>query len=126
MTEEEIKNVCDNVESKLSTLETDIPVNDMHNLVEMALDSVVPDVAKSYREYRNYKKDFIHIMDNILEESRTIKYLGDRDNANTDSALVATKRSLIYKKLNKELYQKFFLNEEERETIKTGYLYIHD
>ena len=104
----------------------EIPVAKVHILVEKALDKVCEDVAKSYREYRNYKQDFIHIMDDVLKESQSIRYIGDRDNANTDSALVATKRSLIYKKLNRELYQKFFLTKEEVETIHTGYLYVHD
>lgn len=65
-------------------------------------------------------------MDDVLKESQSIRYIGDRDNANTDSALVATKRSLIYKKLNRELYQKFFLTKEEVEAIHVGYLYVHD
>ena len=65
-------------------------------------------------------------MDDVLKESQAIRYIGDRDNANTDSALVATKRSLIYKKFSRGVYQKIFLNEEEVQAIKTGYIYIHD
>lgn len=65
-------------------------------------------------------------MDDVLKESQSIRYIGDRDNANTDSALVATKRSLIYKKLNRELYQKFFLTKEEVDAIHVGYIYVHD
>lgn len=33
---------------------------------------------------------------------------------------------MIYKKLNRELYQKFFLTKEEVEAIHTGYIYVHD
>ena len=35
-------------------------------------------------------------------------YIGDKENSNTDSALVSTKHSLSFKELNKSLYQKFF------------------
>jgi len=53
-------------------------------------------------------------------------YIGDKDNANSDSALVPTQRSLIYNELNKELYKKFFLNTEELQACKEGYIYVHD
>lgn len=53
-------------------------------------------------------------------------YVGDKENANTDSALVSTKRSLIFNQLNKELYQKFFMTTEEIQACRDGYLYIHD
>ena len=73
-----------------------ITIAEMHNIVESALEKVNPDVAKSYRDYRNYKVDFIHMMDDVYTKSQSIRYIGDKSNANTDSALVATKRSLIF------------------------------
>ena len=98
----------------------------MHILVENTLDEVCKDVAKSYREYRNYKQDFIHIMDEVLKMNQSIMYLADKSNANTDSALTSTKRCLLYKKLSKELYQKVFLKQDESQAIKDGFIYIHD
>ena len=98
----------------------------MHNIVEGALERVNPAVAKSYRDYRNYKLDFIHMMDDVYTKSQAIRYIGDKSNANTDSALVATKRSLIFNELNKELYRKFFMNRNELQACKDGYIYIHD
>lgn len=125
--EEENNKICqivfDEIE-KNSLSEISIP--EMHKFVELALDEVSPAVAKSYRDYRNYKNNFINIMDDVLKATKNIRYLGDKSNANTDSSLVATKRSLIYKKLNSELYQQFFLKPEEKQTIKDGYIYIHD
>lgn len=53
-------------------------------------------------------------------------YIGDKENSNTDSALVSTKRSLIFNELNKSLYQKFFMTVEELQACRDGYLYIHD
>ena len=105
---------------------TDIPISEMHNLVEYALVNIDPLVAKSYRDYRNYKIDFIHMMDKVYEKSQTIRYIGDKENANTDSALVATKRSLIFNELNKRLYRKFFMTNDEKQACRDGYIYIHD
>ena len=81
---------------------------------------------RSYRNYRNYKKDFVHMLDKVYQESQKIMYIGDKENSNADSALVSTKRSLIFNELNKELYKKFFLNVEELQAINDGYIYIHD
>lgn len=104
----------------------EIPITTMHNLVEGALDQVNPAVAKSYRDYRNYKTDFVEMLDEVYQKSQSIMYIGDKENSNTDSALVATKRSLIFNQLNKELYKKFSLNKEELQACKEGYIYIHD
>ena len=103
-----------------------VPIADMHHIVETALDAVDNRVAKSYRDYRNYKQDFVRMLDEVYSKSQTIRYIGDRSNANTDSTLVPTQRSLIYNELNSELYKKFFLNSAEREAMKDGYIYIHD
>lgn len=108
------------------THEGDIPIADMHHIVETALDAVDSRVAKSYRDYRNYKQDFVRMLDEVYSKSQSIRYIGDRNNANTDSALVPTQRSLIYNELNSELYKKFFLNSAEREAMKDGFIYVHD
>lgn len=103
-----------------------VPVAEMHNMVEKVLDDVEPRVAKSYRDYRNYKKDFVHLMDKVYQKSQSIRFIGDKENANTDSALVATKRCLIFNELNKRLYRKFFMTQDELQACKDGYIYIHD
>lgn len=114
----------------MAMLERDFPeqveVSNLHNIVEKALDNFNPQVAKSYRDYRNYKKDFVHLMDKVYQKSQSIRFIGDKENANTDSALVATKRCLIFNDLNKRLYRKFFMTNEELQACKDGYIYIHD
>ena len=124
---DEIEFLCEYAEEKAQSLDKDeISIQDMHNIVEGALEKVNPAVAKSYRDYRNYKHDFIHMMDEVYTKSQSIRYIGDKSNANTDSALVATKRSLIFNELNKELYRKFFMTRNELQACKDGYIYIHD
>lgn len=103
-----------------------IPVAKMHLIVEKALDYVDPDIAKSYRDFRDYKTDFIGMLNKVYKKSMEMMFTGDRDNANADSCLVSTQRTIEEGYLSKELYQRFFLSAEEREAIETGYLYIHD
>lgn len=119
--------ICNAVWDKLVENDVeDTEIYEMHNIVEAVLEEHFPVVAKMYKEYRNYKKDFVHMMDKVYERSQAIRYIGDKSNANTDSALVATKRSLIYNELSGELYKKFFLTLNERQAMKDGYIYIHD
>ncbi len=126
-TEDEKKQICAYVVEKVDEMDTDkIPIPIMHNIVESALEEVKPIVAKSYRDYRNYKQDFVRMLDDVYKKSQSIMYVGDKENANTDSALVSTKRSLIFNQLNKELYQKFFLTTEELQACRDGYIYVHD
>ncbi len=126
-TEEEERHICQYVIDKVDELDSEeIPIPIMHNIVESALEQVKPVVAKSYRDYRNYKQDFVRMLDDVYKKSQSIMYIGDKENANTDSALVATKRSLIFNQLNKELYQKFFMTTEEIQACRDGYIYVHD
>ncbi|MCR4806633.1 MAG: anaerobic ribonucleoside-triphosphate reductase [Lachnospiraceae bacterium] len=126
-TEKEKEFICEKVVERVNELDVDeIPIPIMHNIVESALEEVKPIVAKSYRDYRNYKQDFVRMLDDVYKKSQSIMYVGDKENANTDSALVSTKRSLIFNQLNKELYQKFFMTTEEIQACRDGYIYVHD
>lgn len=126
-TDAEKRQICQDVIDKVDEMgDEKIPIQVMHNIVESALEDVKPVVAKSYRDYRNYKQDFVRMMDDVYKKSQSIMYVGDKENANTDSALVSTKRSLIFNQFNKELYQKFFLTTEEIQACRDGYIYIHD
>ena len=126
-TQEELDFICKFVEDEVKKMGVEeIQIAQMHNVVEGALEKVNPAVAKSYRDYRNYKQDFVQMLDEVYKKSQSIMYIGDKENSNTDSALVSTKRSLIFNELNKELYKKFFLTVEEIQAIRDGYIYIHD
>lgn len=125
--EGEQERICAFVETKVKSFEDEaVTIIQMHNIVEEALENINPKVAKSYRDYRNYKQDFVHMLDEVYKKSQSIMYIGDKENSNTDSALVSTKRSLVFNQLNKELYQKFFLTIEELQAARDGYIYIHD
>lgn len=128
-TEQDYQLICNTVLDEIDEEEfenEEVPVDFIHNIVEKTLLNNFPSVGKQYQQYRNYKLDFVHMMDKVYEESQKIMYIGDKENSNTDSALVSTKRSLIFNELNRELYKKFFLTLEERQAVNDGYIYIHD
>lgn len=103
-----------------------IPVHQMHIFAENALDDIDPKTARCYREYRNYKIDFGHMLDSVYRKAEKLRYDKDRSNANTDSTQVASQRAIVYGYLNSEFYDTFFLNDIERQAIRDGYIYIHD
>lgn len=126
LSDEDFGIICNGVIDRIPKDTLSVPVSEMHNIVEDVLESFNPVIAKSYKDYRNYKKDFVHLMDEVYQKSQSIRFIGDKENSNTDSALVATKRCLIFNELNKRLYRKFFMTQDELQACKEGYIYIHD
>lgn len=126
LTDEALDKIVLKVRELLETQTSNPTVEQVHSCCEAALETINPLVAKSYREYRDYKKDIVHILDKVYKKAQVITYIGDKECANMDSALVTTQRCLIYNSLNKELYKKFFLTAAEIEACKDGYIYIHD
>ena len=59
LTDEALDEVVLLVKKLLNTQTTNPTVEQLHSCCEAALEQVNPLVAKSYREYRNYKKDFV-------------------------------------------------------------------
>ena len=126
LSEEEQSKVVKIIKKRLQYNAVPIPVSTLHNMVECALDDVNPKVAKSYREYRDNKSSFASMLDKVYNKKLSLNFIGDRSNANADSALVTTQKAIVYNELNSELYKKFFLTREEEQAMSEGYIYIHD
>ena len=126
LTPSEEKKVVDTVKKQLQYNEIPVPVSTVHNMVECALDIINPNVAKSYREYRDNKSAFASMLDKVYNKKLSLNFIGDRSNANADSALVTTQKAITYNELNSELYKKFFLTRNEEKAMSDGYIYIHD
>ena len=115
------------IRNKVKSQLVDISVNTIHNMVETELDNInQPRVAKSYREYRDSKSIFSAMLDKVYSKKLSLAFVGDRSNANADSALVTTQKAIVYNELNSELYKKFFLTQKEERAMSDGYFYIHD
>ena len=126
LTDEAVEKIVLIVKDMINTQTTNPSVEQVHSFVEASLEQINPIVARSYSAYRDYKKEIVHILDKVYKKAQVITYIGDKECANMDSALVTTQRCLIYNSLNKELYKKFFLTANEIEACKDGYIYIHD
>ena len=120
LTDEAMEEIINKLVELLSTQTSNPTVEQLHSLLEVALEDVNPLVAKSYREYRDYKKDLDQILSKVYKKAQYITSVGDKDCSNTDSTLVTFQRCLIYNSLNKELYKKFFLTPLEIEACKMG------
>ena len=126
LSDKDEKKVVDTVKKQLQFNQTAVPVSTVHNMVEVALDSVNSDVAKSYREFRDNKAQFASMLDKVYSKKLSLNFVGDRSNANSDSALVTTQKAIVYNELNSELYKKFFLTQKEERAMSDGYIYVHD
>ena len=126
LSDKEEKQVVDQIKKQLQYQETDVNVDTIHNMVEVALDHVNADVAKSYREFRDNKAAFANMLDKVYSKKLSLNFCGDRSNANSDSALVTTQKAIVYNELNSELYKKFFLTQKEERAMSDGYIYVHD
>ncbi len=126
-TEEDYQAIEDSVIYNFEkTGEEALPVERIHSFVEMALDEVSPEVATSYRNYRNYKQEFVRMMDETMKTIDQLNITPDRSNANTTSYLVSTQRTLTYNAFSKQLYRKTFLSTTELEAVNDGFIYVHD
>ena len=48
----------------------EIEVPQVHNAVERVLENINKEVAASYRNYRNYKQDFVNMLDKVYQENQ--------------------------------------------------------
>lgn len=104
-----------------------VEVKAIHGFVEEALDVYNPNISKSYKDYRNYKAEYgIYLMNDI--ESQITKTLNevDRENSNSNTRYISTKRTDIAQTFSKEMFQKMYLSKEVLSAMKDGYIYIHD
>lgn len=126
LTDEDCEKVSNLVLQKIGN-ETEVTVRRLHNMVEVALDEAgFHRVAESYRQYRNYKEDAQKIMEAVDAKTLELSYKEDKSNANCESTLVSTKRSILYGEQQKEKYERIFLGPEELEAVKDGFIYVHD
>lgn len=115
------------VEKQLFTASTNVvSVETIHNLVISALQEIREDVAKSYREYHDWRKSELKQLEEDDRECQSIQFGITRDNANANSMLCSTKRAKKEEAREKSHYKRHFLTRSENQAIEDGYIYIHD
>ena len=124
--DETLANIAETIKNRTASRKK-VPVAELHELVIATLSSFgFKDIADSYAEYRYYKNNYAKTFEQLRQDADDVLHLGDRENANFDSALVSTKGSLIKGYLTKSLYKQFYLSKREKELIERGDIYIHD
>lgn len=127
LSEQECAQVVGYVETRLfSRSDNVIDVETLHSLVEQALKTVNTEVADSYINYRNFIKKNAEMWQDIFDETEKVTLIGDKSNANADSALCSTIKAKESDILETKFYEEYNLNKKEREAAKIGYIYVHD
>lgn len=121
---EEIDSLVDYVVENIG--DKDIHTYRLHVVVENGLKEIRPDVAKLYRNYRDYKREDAKKLADLYETTESIKHDGMTENANKDSALISTRGSLLREITAKELVRNYMLTESWKEAHDEGNIYIHD
>ena len=99
----------------------------IHGVVENVLMYVNKNVAQSYMNYRNYKTEDLKLFQDVAEDFlEAIDGESDNENSNTNLRHNATKRTEGAKRFSKELYKKLYVNADEKEAMKKGYIYEND
>ena len=70
--------------------------------ISTVLGEMFPDIQVTYDSYNNWKSKYADAFCKVYSEIETMLLRGDRNNANTNSSYVSTKRCLGYNILNKE------------------------
>lgn len=125
LTEEDFLNLEKHFNSKLRNVD-EVDVATIHSYVESILLRRFPEVGRSYKEFRDYKKTAVETLENLFQQAKNTLYMGDRENANFDSSLTSTKSALIGGYVRREMYKTYYLSKSEKQAIHDGFIYIHD
>lgn len=126
LSEDQLIDVVEYVVSEVYNVEK-VSVKELHGIVERALDNIDSRVSKSYKDYRNYKVEYgTYLMNDIESQIKKTLHEVDRENSNSNTRYISTKRTEIAQTFSKEMYQKMYLSKDVLSAIKDGYIYIHD
>ena len=117
--------VEDKKENKLYGL-SDIRVSDLHELVQTVLRDIDIEIYESYKQYRDYKKMQSQHYRSLYADLESLNSGVYNENANKDSAIISTKRSLLAEMTQKQLMKDFILRSPWKKAHDEGWIYIHD
>ncbi|MDN6671292.1 MAG: hypothetical protein L0L07_03260, partial [Staphylococcus equorum] len=103
-----------------------INVREIHDIVLLALKQVDTDIYDSYHEYRNYKISQDKHYRELYKDLDSLKNGIYTENANKDSSINSTKRSLLAEMTQKKIVTDFILQKNWAKAHEEGWIYIHD
>lgn len=104
----------------------DIKVSDIHGIVQSVLRTVDFKVYESYKSYRNYKKQQSENYRELYSELDSLNNGIYNENANKDSSIISTKRSLLAELTQKQIVKDFILPYNWKKAHEDGFIYLHD
>lgn len=130
LTEDEILEVADDVESQMVALGKDIAVEEVQNLVEQALmERKKYALAKCYITYR-YERALVRRAnttdDSIMALIRNSNKDVMEENSNKNAYIASTQRDLIAGEVSKDLSKRVLLPEKIARAHEEGILHFHD
>lgn len=103
-----------------------VPREKIHKACIKLLKEIDPEISESYRSFRTYKKNEEGMLYADYKELQNLKFNGDRENANFNSALFSTQNAILRGWHSKRIAEAHILDKQEREAHKKGFIYIHD
>lgn len=103
-----------------------IHVSEIHLIVQNALKKIDEDIYQSYHNYRNYKITQAEHYRELYKDLDSLKNGVYNENANKDSSIISTKRSLLAEMTQKKFVTDFVLQKNWVKAHEEGWLYIHD
>ena len=107
-------------------LKENTPVEVIHSRVINYLKTVNPLASAAYKDYHNFRKETMNQLFETFKKTEALKYAGDRENANYDTALFSTQQSVFRGWHSAVVSRNFYLTRQERDMMKEGLIYIHD
>lgn len=122
----DIEGIKASVLQRVEKRKKDISTETLGKYAIIALRTVDTEIADQYKNFHQFRKNIIRELHEVRRKVDSLKYAGDRENANYDSSLFST-QSAIYRGWHSRMASEaFYLNKAERDAIKCGKLYIHD
>lgn len=130
LTEDEILEVANDVESQMDALGKDIAVEEIQNLVEQALmERKKYALAKCYITYR-YERALVRRANTTDDSIMSLIKNSNKDvmeeNSNKNAYIASTQRDLIAGEVSKDLAKRILLPEKIARAHEEGILHFHD
>lgn len=109
-----------------SKIKDSVTSNDIYELVVHYLGKVNTDILQDFLSFNKYKDRWAESFSNVSEFANSVLYVGDKENANKDTALNSTKQAVISESTMKELMRTFEMEPEWIEAHDAGWIHIHD
>lgn len=105
----------------------EITVEELHYIVQLSLNQIDKAVYTEYRNYKQYKTKFNMSFENIYSRAKKLLYMSEeeKENANKNSALNSTQKSMLGGVMCNELLN-YELPNEAKQAEKKGLIYIQD